>query len=54
MNLEEFYENHMRRAIEYFGLRWDEKDQIKVRVVNGWFVFDYDGQSISVDMTSPI
>lgn len=53
MNLEEFYEDHMKGALEYFGLSWSEMNLVSVRICDGWFTFQYQALCVSIDMSKP-
>lgn len=47
MNLQTFYD-HMKDALDFFGLRFADKSQVKVYIVGDVIVFTYDNKQISL------
>ena len=46
MNGEEFYKE-FKRALDYLGLTWEEKEKVRINITAGFHIdFSYNGRSI--------
>lgn len=51
MTADDLYEE-LKEALKYLGLRFHERDQVKVTIVDNELVFTYRGKSISFDINN--